>query len=502
MSQACISYGSLKNASSEAKHVANKLNKYVDNLNSQVCKKLSEYSGDCTSNIEQINKQISSKITDLQNRAEAYMEYSQDLLDLKEQCATTDKAVRSRVSELTASFKSNNGIKDSNVQNSINYFLTSVGNRSSCRRWLSDKKDEFRASKKYVLQRIEDWWGYEGGAQFIKGIVVGSMEVIIATCTIVCTVLSGGALLVVIAGLVVGIIALSNGVANLYNEVVAYNVTKDGDPSTGRRRRGINTWQDYLRSSFIYDDKGIVYNKDNYNNSWNVLATGIDVVNFVCTTVTVIDGIGSFVKNVYKWTTGSMSDVKNLRVKDIFTKENFSMFKNRIKTTVSTGFSDIKCAFKTKNFKSVKEWLFDFGDDFLNNLKNGYTFNIFSEDKNAKSFIKHGAKLIKNYSSIVKTAFSDGDLVKNICGTIVLKRIVLNNINIADIVTYKGGEGVFAYDFDSIKLTDPTGKLKDMIDIASDFSELVKKFANKSNISVQVPDIQIPDVLGINCVYM
>lgn len=497
MSQACISYSSLKDASSEAKQVSKKLDKYADNLNSQIYRKLNNYSGSYTTNIAQAKSNVNSKISDLRQRSRAYSTYSQDLLDLKEQCVSTDKAVKSNVSKLTASFKSANGIRDSKVQNTINYFLTSIGNSSSVGRWLGNKKDEFDSAKDYIKQSIEDWWDYEGGAELVKGLAIGVLEGVIAICAIVGAVLSGGALLVVIAGVVAGLIAFGNAVVNIKNEVAAYNTTKNGDPATGRRRSEVNTLQDYLRSSFVYGDNGEEYRYDPSKYAW---AMGIDVVNFVCTAITLVDGIGKLVKTAYKWTTGSMANIKNLRIRDILTKDNFAAFKSKITSSISNGIADIKCAIHSGDFTKISEFVFDFGDDFLNNLKKGYTFETFAEDKKVKDFIKHGAGLVKNYSSITKTLVSDGISISNIVGTIGLKTIVLKNINIAETVTYRGGEGVFAYDIGSIKLTDITGKYGDIKKFYSSFSDIVGKFNENSSISVQIPSINIPDLSGINSI--
>lgn len=492
MSQACISYGSLKDASSEASQVANKLEKYANSLDSQIYRKLNNYEGHYTTNIAQAKSNVNSKISDLRSRSKSYSTYSQDLLDLKDQCIATDKAVKSNVSKLTASFKSANGIKDSKVQNTINYLLTSIGNKTSVGRWLGNKKDEFDSAKDYIKQRLEDWWDYEGGAELVKGIVIGVLEAVIAVCAIVTAVLSGGALLVVIAGVVAGAIALINAGFNIRNEVAAYNTTKNGDPATGRRRSDIDTAQDYLRSSFFYGDDGEEYA---YDSKLYAIATGIDVVNFVCTAITLVDGIGELVKNAYKWTTGSMADVKNLRIKDVLTKENFVAFKSKIGTTISNGFSDIKCAIRSGKFKKISEFMFDFGDDFLNNLKGGYTFEIFAEDKKVKDFIQHGASLAGNYSSIAHSLVSDGISISN------LVTVVKENINIAEVVTYDGeGRGVFSYDINSIKLSDVTGKFDDIKEFKSSFKDILGKLSQKSNISIQIPEIAMPDLSGINAI--
>lgn len=494
MSQVCISYGSLKDASSEAGQVAKKLNTYANHLDSQVYRKLNSYSGSYTENIAQAKSNISSKISDLRNRANAYSTYSNDLADLKDQCDSTDKAVRLNVSKLTAKFKSANGIRDSKVQNSINYLLTRIGNKTSAGRWIGNKKDEFNSGKDYIKQSIEDWWDYEGGAELIKGIAEGVLAAVIAIAGVI---ISGGAL-----AIIVGAIALAGAIVNICNEVAAYNATRNGDPATGRRRSDINSVQDYLRSTFIYDDQDIKYDKDHYNEWYERGALGIDVVNFVCQSAMIVDGIvdgiGNLTKNTYKWTTGSMADISNLRIRDILTRDNFTAFKSKIATSVADGFTDIKYAIRSGNFTKIKEFTFRFGDDFLNNLKKGYTFEIFAEDTKKADFVKHGASLVKNYASITKTFVSNGFNSRTIIGNI--ETIVVKNINIAEVVTYRGGQGPSAYDVNHIRLSDITGKFKDIKNLGANFGNVVGKLSEKSGISIQIPEINMPDLSGINSI--
>lgn len=497
MSQACISYSSLKDASSEAKAVSRKLETYANNLNTQIYKKLNSYSGSYTTNVSQAKSSVNAKISELNAKAAAYKTYATDLSDLKVQCAAMDKSVKSNISSLTASFKEANGIKDSKVQNTINYFLTSLGNSSVAGRWLGNQKDAFDSFKSYIKQSFEDWWDYEGGAELIKGIAIGVLEGVIAICAIVGAVLSGGALLVVIAGVVAGLIALGNAGVNIYNEVKAYNTTKNGDPATGRRRSDIDSAQDYLRSSFIYGDDGEKYE---YDPAKYALATGIDVVNLVCTTITLVDSVGNLIKSAYKWTTGSMAEIKNLRIKDILTKDNFVAFKSKLGTTLKNGLVDIDHAIQTGDFTKISEFAFDFGDDFLNNLKKGYTFEIFAEDTKTKDFIKHGASLVKNYSSIAKAVINDGINVENIV-SVGWDKVVVNNLNLAETVTYKGGNGgVLSYDIGAIKLTDASGVFEGIKDFPSNFKDIIGKLNDRSSISIETPDIAIPDLSGIGSI--
>lgn len=495
MSQACISYSSLTNASSEASEVAKKLEKYASNLETQVYRKLSDYNGTYSSNISQAKRCVNEKISALKLTETAYKTYANDLNDLRKQCINTDKAVKLNVSKLTSDFKVANGIKDSAIVYGINYLFTSIGNASAMGRWIGNNSDKGSSVKEYIKQSIEDWWDYEGGKQLTKGISIAILEGVLAVCGFIAA-LAGGGVIVLIAGVITAIIAGVNACVNFSNELSAYKTTKNGEPATGRRRSEVDTLQDYLRSSFVYGDSGEKYK---YDANLYAIATGIDAVSFVCGVITFFDGLGEFVKNAYKWTTGSMANIKNLKIKDILTKENFGGFVSKIGDTMKTGWSDITSAIKSGNFTRIKEFTFDFADDFMNNLKKGYTFEIFAEDKKAVDFIKHGASLTKNYASITKTFIKDGINFETVGWKVGLKKLILPNINIAEISTYKGGSGgVFSYDIGAIKLTNITGIYTDTKDIFKDGSSIFEKLDLGSDIDIKVPEIIMPNLTGIN----
>lgn len=52
-----------------------------------------------------------AKISELRSEQSKYESYATDLIDLRDECKEVDKAVKSRVSSLTASFKESHGIK-------------------------------------------------------------------------------------------------------------------------------------------------------------------------------------------------------------------------------------------------------------------------------------------------------------------------------------------------------------------------------------------------------
>lgn len=107
MSTASISYRSLKDASNEAENVAKKLERYADSLCDNVYQKLNKYDGNWTSNLATARSKTNQKINELRAEQSKYQDYAKDLTDLKDECDEVDKAVRARVSLLTATFKQN-----------------------------------------------------------------------------------------------------------------------------------------------------------------------------------------------------------------------------------------------------------------------------------------------------------------------------------------------------------------------------------------------------------
>lgn len=478
MSIASISYGSISDSKSEAKQLSRKLSTYADHLDNQVYKKLNSYNGQWTSELSNAKSKIGSKISDLRTASSKYSNYANDLADLKKECQNTDKAVKSRIATLTASFKKAHGIRNSHIENGLYYIGVSAGNTTAGGRWVNDKIDKSKEGLTYIKDRLKAWYNYEGGKELIKGVVIGVLEVAVAVLSIVAAIVSGGALLVIIAGVVAGVIALANGVMNIYNESQAYYATQNGDPAKGRRYSDENTIQDTLRKET--DDK-----------FWHNVATGIDVVNLACTVITVVSSVGKLVKNGYKWATGSTSELKDIKLKDVFSKGALKEFGSKLKATFKNGFSDIAKAFKSGNWTNIKMGTADFWSDFK--------FNLSQRFDNFDSF-KDGVKSMKNFCSLFKDIAKDG-----LTATIIIENIVLPSVSTGEITTIKTGDGgQMKFDFDSIKLDDFYSigdKIKSKI-IGSDLfknespmtSDVIDKLSSISNINISVPEIHIPEV--------
>lgn len=497
MSTASISYSSLKDASNEAKDVAKKLDKYADSLYDNVYKKLNNYDGTWTSNLTTARSKTNAKISELRTEQGKYEAYATDLIELRDKCSEVDKAVRSKVSSLTATFKENHGIRNSKIENAISYFFTGLGNETAFGRWLGGKKDDLDTVTNYFKDSIKEWYNYEGGKELIKGVLVGLLEVAIGVLAIVGAILSGGTLLVIIAGVVGGIIAVANGVANIWNEKKAYSTTQDGDPATGRRRSEVNTWQDYLRSSFAFGDSGENYH---YNEFYNGLATGIDIVNLACTVVTVVSSAGKLLKNGYKWATGNAAKVKDISMKQVFSKDTFKAFTSKFKLQFADGMADIKAAFKYHDWSLVK----DFGNRILadigENLK--AEFWDFSSPKDSIHSIKSMISIPKD---LIDGGFNLANIAEIGITSIAMPAITAFHVN-GDGAIETGSGGQLQFDFiDNITLDDISsvfqkgGKLgTSVIDLTSNDSiinvDITDKLSGLSNIDISIPEVNIPDI--------
>ncbi len=504
MSIVSISYGSLKDASNEAKAVAKKLDSYADSIESSVYKKLNSYGGSWSSNLTNAKSKLNAKISNLRSTADKYNTYTSNLIDLRDECKNTDKSVRSTVSSLTATFKESHGIRNSKIKNAINYFFTSIGNSTSTGRWLGDGKDLYKASNNYLKKSIKEWYNYQGGKELIKGALVGALEVAIGVLAIVGAILSGGALLVLIAGVVGGIIVAANGLANIWNEGKAYSATGSNDPATGKRRSEINSWQDYLRSSFIFGDDGEDYE---YNESYNAWATGIDVVNLVCTVVTVVSSCGKLLKNGYKWATGDATKLKDIKFKQIFSKDAFTAFKGKIKFGIGDGLADIKMALKYHDWSIVEKLGTRMLRDTGRNLKAEFwDFFETNGDFNRKGAVAS----IKNMLSIPKDILKDGFTPSNIfdvgLNSVVIPSITAFTVNSTDgtIISSEGGQMQFDFT-DKITFSDLTGLFEKGRKIPSTASglfsngssnnvDVISKLSSSCNINISIPEVYMPSI--------
>ncbi|MCD8005859.1 MAG: hypothetical protein LUF29_02635 [Oscillospiraceae bacterium] len=449
MSIAAISYSSLSNASSEAKSVARKLGSYADSLTNNVYNKLNSYSGEWTSSLSVARSKTLTKINDLEADQTNYENYATALSDLKSECQTVDRAVKSMVSTLTASFKEAYGISNNVVTNSISYFYTSVTNSTWLGRAVNTLNDIDDAGRQYIKDSIKEWYNYDGGEELIKGVVVAVVEIALAVVAIAIAITTAG-ILVPLASLILGMISLANAMTNLYNEAIAYGYTNTfNDPATAYRRSEIDTLADYMKSSFIFTDKGV--DTDDYDefyaayersgNQYYAIAVGIEIATVICTIITFAAGFAKLLK------VASPNAVNTINVKK----------------SIGEKIAD-----------AIKKKYWDFS-------------NITSELKSYKAILSFAKNLVKGDSLKVFTAVVTDAFLPGLTG--FTTTITENNVT-------KSEEDESLGDFykvfeDAWKLWGEGGSVGKLLDLGDIDVKVLGKLNSVSDVDISIPEISI-----------
>lgn len=406
MTTLSVSYRDLRSASAEAGQVARRLGEYADSLQSNVLKKLNNYSGDWTSNISTAKSQTEQKINDLRTEQNEYSSLANNLNDLKQACDTTDVAVRQRVSSLTADFKSANGIRNSEIENAISRFLNSLINETAAGRWLRSMVDQFVSAADYLKDYIRDWYNYDGGKELLLAIATFVLEVGIAILSIGLAI-AGFAFTVMgvltfLASYVLFTIALMDAATNMSNEVKAYN-RRANDPATAKRLSEINTAAEYLKSSFKISDDGETYY---YDEEFNNLSKGLTIAKCVADLIKLVDGGIKLFENAGKWLTSNV----DFKISELFSKNGLKeVFKG-----LGGKFAEIG-----KTIKIDPESLINFGRELLNDIGKNLQNEFFDFD-DVKSMLS-SFKSILSFSKDILDMFGEGkidfgDIYKDLIG--------------------------------------------------------------------------------------
>lgn len=286
-----IHYPNLEDAAAKAKTASNQLNCYADKLNSHVARKISSYSGVYTGNLSSADGFVRRKISQLRTKATAYQNYSQDISGFIVLAQTADNKIQSRIQSLTGNFKGRYGIKDNAIANFFN-FISSKLNQTALGRFFKDTCNLIRFSVSSLWESLKVWYEYCGGKYFIKDMALAIGKAALAVCSIIAAVATGGALIFIVAGAILGVIALGNALADARNSYLAYQAMQGDtpDPAWAKRYGDQNTLTETLRKQS--DDKWKHY-----------LATGVDGLEVVCGVIMIAKSAKDLVKNFKKLST-------------------------------------------------------------------------------------------------------------------------------------------------------------------------------------------------------
>lgn len=484
VSKISIKYSSISAAKSEAKSVARKLDNYYDSLNSSVYKKLSNYSGPSSSNITDAKRSIGRKLNALNSAKNAYTNYANSLSDLTESCKQVDKRVKASIERLASQFKARNGIKNSWIENTFSGIISFFENKTPLGRWFSTARDLASSVLGRLKDKIKAWYMFDGGKDFVKGVLIGVLEVVIGVCSLIAAIASGGALIVVLAGVIGAAIAIGNGVLNIINEGRAV-FTAGNDPALAKRLHGENSFQDMVRCEALKNVK-----------NWYTASKTVTAVSFACTAITLISDIGKLLDKGLRWATGS----SELSMKDYFSTKNYKSLFKKTFDAVKTGFKDFGQSLSGAGGITLTSVIQGLSSDVGKALKvfKGDFFQHFRD-----VFAKGTAPTIKEFAGIAKSiiaAESMGDLIFAGFEKLVVPSIVLDHNAILGIE--KSGQVKWEYDW---------LKFKDLYSIPTDFSKKIvgsdlfkpsfkngisnnayDKLSSASKIDIKIPTIDIP----------
>ncbi len=404
MSTVAISYHDINQTARKADQVAQKLDSYASGINSRIINKLNNYQGGYSSDISSAISIAKQKVEILEEQAERQRSFSNDLFALEDECKSVDRAVKSRISSLTTSFRDAYNI-EIGALDKVYSTVVSAFNSNVVTRWVKDKVlapiDNWENE---LIGNIKHWYNYQGGKELFVGFFWAAVDIAIGIVTVVGAAIAlaaGGSALAIaaaIAGIVLGVIGIVNGLTNLVNEARAV-VSADKNPLKAYRVRK----EDSLQDSFRETDSKLLHG----------MATAMDITVGVCAAITIVHSAGQITKKGFKWLTGSKAKLKDIKyIDEVFTKQTWDTVLTRGKDTIN----NTRVAFKTKNFRYFLEPGEIVIKNFGKNLKNEY-WNFGS--------VKDGTKSVKSWLKLTKDVRDDGVGLKLAFKNVVLPGAIL-----------------------------------------------------------------------------
>ncbi len=382
MSIVAISYHDLNQTARKANQVAQKLDSYASGINSKIINKLNNYQGGYSSDIASAINTAKQKVEILEEQAERQRAFANDLYALEEQCKAVDRAVKSKISNLTASFRDAYNIKIGTIDR-VYSTVVSVFNSNVVTRVLKDQILAPVANwENALIGNIKHWFNYQGGKHYLGGSFWAGVEGIIgaivfcASASIIVPTATTFAIVAGFSGAFVGAITMLNALKNAENEDAALKIAKGDDyPNPAVRAYRLhqqNSWQDTLRATGRPEDK-----RD---------AAIIDITVAIGTVVSVAYAGGQIVKKGFQWLMGSGKALSKITWAEVFSKQTGARLASKAKDTIK----NTCLAIRGKDIEYFKQPLDTVIENFGKNIKNEY-FNFGSTmdgAKSAKSLLK------------------------------------------------------------------------------------------------------------------
>ncbi|ROR31748.1 hypothetical protein EDD66_101366 [Mobilisporobacter senegalensis] len=264
MSTLVVAYHDLEDAAKDARKAAALLEEYGGAIEEEICKKLKEYSGSWTSNIDVADQLMRDKLVQLRQKQVDFETLAANIEIFKNNCVTADHNVRAAIESLSGDFKNTYGIKENIVTKWFNYIGTEIGNGSALGRYLKEIGNTIEVAVTDGIENIKDWYKYEGGKYIIDDIVTVALVTLEVVGAVV-AIASGVGAIVAISTVIATTVTVANGLTSIYNNSKAYDAMQNENPAWAMRYAGRDTFTEQMRET---SDSKFVHN----------LATGLDVL--------------------------------------------------------------------------------------------------------------------------------------------------------------------------------------------------------------------------------
>lgn len=281
-------YKELEDLEEHSYDFAKECEEYRDSLQHKI---INQFSNIPASPMSAGNSRISSaryyvdkKRSELWKKASDYKAFAKRVESLREDAKDVDEAVAKSVNTSRKTFlKENAGLKGDGWSSFLANLIVDVPVLGDI---LNTVVDIFHGAID-LKDSIRKWYEIDGGKKWVDtglAIAEGALAVVGVAVTVL-GVIAGGWSVAAVAGLIAGVIGIFNSITNISQQVKA---NKQKDPAFVQYYGGINSLSDWLRKK-TFKSKWM-------NKSSNWFATGLDVIEGVCSIIMLGDGL----KDTYK----------------------------------------------------------------------------------------------------------------------------------------------------------------------------------------------------------
>lgn len=432
MAEIILDYSEIKDAYRAAGRAADRCTDYAEDLKGKVTAKLGELTLGATGSTGTACSYMNDKISELQQKAAAYTDFSENLehfLNDGNGAKQADKKAANEIKDMNTAFCKKNGIEVNAVVDFFTYLSTAISNTTEFGQWLNQVFTDVGNWLDDLGDAIKYWYKCEGGDYVIKIVVtvvlvvaavavviVAAPAAILAASSLIAAIQAGAVTAGVVwaamtsgATLLTAIITMVDAATNLTFNVKACMVNGE-DPAWARRYDSYNTIAGFLEKN-KFDTSG--WNKVSYFG-----ADFIQGIQFVCSTINIanlakngfqfckqLKSGDAFWKKIRFTTPSKKPDVKNGITWPTFqygwngVKQNFNSIKNAVnadafKSLAAANYSWVR---KAKSFGDAIKPLKSISTVVLNIQEKGFGAAI-------TNYLTSKSTVLRGLSSFKKSA--------------------------------------------------------------------------------------------------